>query len=73
MPRAVGIFRKAGFEVVPYPVNYQTNGSMVELLETNSDASDGFVLTKWAGREWIGLLIYRIMGMTDALFPAPRL
>jgi len=72
MPRAVGIFRKVGFDIVPYPVNYQTNGSSAELWQSNADASDGFVLTNWAGHEWVGLLIYRIMGMTDALFPGPR-
>ena len=72
MPRSVGIFRKAGFDIVPYPVNYQTNGSSAELWQSNADASDGFVLTNWAVHEWVGLLIYRIMGMTDALFPGPR-
>jgi len=72
MPRAVGIFRKAGFDVVPYPVNYQTNGTKADLWESNIDASNGFVLTNWAGHEWVGLFIYRLMGMTDALFPGPR-
>ena len=72
MPRAVAIFRKAGFDIVPYPVNYQTSGSKAELWESNTDASNGFVLTNWAGHEWVGLFIYRLMGMTDALFPGPR-
>ena len=72
MPRSVGIFRKAGFNVVPYPVNYQTNGSWAELWESYTDASNGLVLTNWAGHEWVGLIIYRMMGMTDALFPGPR-
>jgi len=57
---------------VPYPVNYQTNGSRAELWESNTDASNGFVLTNLAGHEWVGLFIYRMMGMTDALFPGPR-
>ncbi len=26
MPRSVGIFRKIGFDVIPYPVDYQTGG-----------------------------------------------
>ena len=72
MPRSIGIFRKAGFDVVPYPVNYQTEGSAAEFWESDQDASDGFFLTNWAGHEWVGLLVYRMMGMTDVLFPGPR-
>jgi uncharacterized SAM-binding protein YcdF (DUF218 family) len=26
MPRAIGLFRKAGFNIVAYPVNYRTTG-----------------------------------------------
>lgn len=34
MPRSVGIFRKAGFDVVPYPVDYRTRdaGDMLRLF-----------------------------------------
>src|SRR5690606_36369683 len=27
MPRAVGVFRKAGFPIVPWPVDYKTSGT----------------------------------------------
>jgi uncharacterized SAM-binding protein YcdF (DUF218 family) len=30
MPRSIGAFRQAGFPVIPYPVNYRTNGPPVE-------------------------------------------
>lgn len=68
MPRSVGVFRKIGWPVLPYPVDYRTTGRfeideprfLVEL--GNLDA---------ALHEWVGLVAYRILGYTDALLPAP--
>jgi uncharacterized SAM-binding protein YcdF (DUF218 family) len=35
MPRAVGVFRKAGFQVLPYPVDYTTSKSVtLDLVPT---------------------------------------
>ena len=35
MPRAVGVFRKGGFQVLPYPVDYTTGKSgTVDLVPT---------------------------------------
>lgn len=71
MPRAVGIFRKAGFAVVPWPTDYRTTGEEgVGLFGDNTlDALGGTAL---AVREWIGLAAYRLTGRTDALLPGPR-
>jgi hypothetical protein len=33
--------------------------------------SDGLRRTDVAVREYVGLLVYRLTGRTDALFPAP--
>lgn len=70
MPRAVGCFRKIGWPVIPYPVDYRA-----------ADPSD-FVTTfllfeelpplTLAMKEWVGLVAYRVLGRTDALFPAPQ-
>ncbi|HYZ31813.1 MAG TPA: YdcF family protein [Crenalkalicoccus sp.] len=70
MPRAVGVFREAGFPVVPWPVNY-TTGHSVRLWY---DAPFPTRLNQFeaALREWVGLLAYRLLGRTDALFPAPQ-
>lgn len=70
MPRAMGIFRRAGWEVTPWPVNYTTGHTLQDWY----DAPFGTRLNQleWAAHEWIGLLAYRILGRTDALFPAPR-
>jgi uncharacterized SAM-binding protein YcdF (DUF218 family) len=70
MPRAVGCFRVVGFRVEPYPVEFMTRGrsGRFALFGTGSLALSQF---DRAAKEWIGLIAYRIMGKTDALFPGP--
>jgi uncharacterized SAM-binding protein YcdF (DUF218 family) len=70
MPRAVGLFRKAGFPVEPYPVDWRTGGTS-SLLSFDTTATDGLSRTDIAVREWIGLIVYRLTGKTDDLLPAP--
>jgi uncharacterized SAM-binding protein YcdF (DUF218 family) len=70
MPRAVGSFRKAGFDVVAYPVDFQTVGPD-RLNEPFARAAEGLDKTDMGAREWIGLLAYYLSGKTSALFPAP--
>ena len=70
MPRAVGAFRQAGFEVEPYPVDWRTRGTSEPALPFESLAA-GLRRTDTAAREWIGLLAYRLNGRSAALFPAP--
>ena len=70
MPRAIGVFRKAGFAVVPYPVDYRTAGS-VSLLRPFGFVGEGLRRTDIAAKEWIGLLSYYLSGKTDDVFPAP--
>ncbi len=70
MPRAVGIFRRAGFVVEPYPVDWRTDGSG-DALRPFGTVGDGLRRTDTAVREWVGLLIYWLMGTSSALFPAP--
>jgi uncharacterized SAM-binding protein YcdF (DUF218 family) len=70
MPRAVGAFRAVGFPVEAFPVDYRTRGA-IDLLRPFSPLSDGLRRTDTAMREWIGLIIYRLAGRTNELFPAP--
>jgi uncharacterized SAM-binding protein YcdF (DUF218 family) len=68
MPRAVGVFRAAGWRVLPWPVGYRSRdrvaafapslGRKLEVLDT-------------AAHEWTGLLAYWAEGRSSALFPAP--
>ena len=71
MPRSVGIFRKAGFAVEPYPVDWRTGGPG-ELLAFSPFALDGLERTEVAVREYLGLVAYRISGRTSELFPGPN-
>ena len=71
MPRAMGIFRKAGFAVEAYPVDFRTRGTE-DSLKAFPTVGDGLRRTDTAVREWVGMLIYWITGRSSALFPAPR-
>jgi uncharacterized SAM-binding protein YcdF (DUF218 family) len=70
MPRAVGCFRAAGFQVQPYPLEFMTRGrsGLFALFATGSAA---LIQLDRAAKEWIGLMAYRVMGKTNALFPGP--
>jgi uncharacterized SAM-binding protein YcdF (DUF218 family) len=71
MPRAIGVFEKAGFDVVADPVAYRTlgpgNGWQWDL-----DPGSGFRIFETAVHEWIGLAVYRATGRIDSLFPGSR-
>jgi uncharacterized SAM-binding protein YcdF (DUF218 family) len=69
MPRAMGCFRAAGWSVTPWPVNYTTGRDPA--LWWNWPFPTRLNQAEWAMREWVGLVAYRLMGRTDALFPAP--
>ena len=70
MPRAVGIFRKAGFAVDAYPVDYLTTGAK-ELWTLPRALMGGIGITDLAAHEWLGLLAYRFTGRISELFPGP--
>lgn len=70
MPRAMGCFRKAGFDVVAYPVDYRTGGPR-DAARFNSFASNGLHLVDLVAKEWVGLAAYKLAGYTDDWFPGP--
>jgi uncharacterized SAM-binding protein YcdF (DUF218 family) len=70
MPRSIGIFRKVGFAVEPYPVDWLT-GSRADLMTFSVVAIEGLSRVETGIREWMGLAAYRISGRTDAFFPGP--
>jgi uncharacterized SAM-binding protein YcdF (DUF218 family) len=70
MPRSVGLFRKAGFTIEPYPVDWRVSGR-ADLLTFTNIFSEGLSRTDTGFREWIGLVAYRLAGRTDALLPGP--
>jgi uncharacterized SAM-binding protein YcdF (DUF218 family) len=68
MPRAVGCFRAAGFHVQPYPVGF---GDPAHLFAPYATGATALLYLDVVAKEWIGLIAYRLMGRTDALFPGP--
>ena len=71
MPRSVGVFRRVGFAIEPWPVDYRTADDW-DALRLFDAPADGLKRLDTAMREWIGLVAYRATGRTDALFPAPE-
>jgi uncharacterized SAM-binding protein YcdF (DUF218 family) len=70
MPRAMGVFRKAGLKVEPWPVDYRTRGP-ADLTRPFDKVSEGLRRVDLAMREWVGLFAYWVTGRTDTLFPGP--
>jgi len=71
MPRAMGAFRKAGWKVIPYPVDYRTAGGGFSFrIRWNFYA--GMTSLRIALHEWIGMLAYWVIGRSDELFPGPN-
>lgn len=67
MPRAFGAFKKAGWNIIPYPVDFRTTGQ----LEFDSDFISFSEIDRvsMVVREWLGLVAYRLTGHTETLFP----
>jgi uncharacterized SAM-binding protein YcdF (DUF218 family) len=72
MPRSIGVFRKAGFAVEAYPVDWKVGTTEDLFTKYYLVANGGLYLVDIAVREWLGLIAYRISGSTDALLPAPE-
>lgn len=68
MPRSMGLFAKAGWKVLPWPVDYR--GLPPELLP-RTDLGEQVEVLSFALHEWIGLLAYWATGRIDSLFPGP--
>lgn len=67
MPRALGCFRKAGIDVIPYPVDYRIGGPGWDALLVQP--SDRFADLDYAMPEIVGLISYWLLGRTNELFP----
>jgi uncharacterized SAM-binding protein YcdF (DUF218 family) len=70
MPRAMGVFRRAGFPVEAYPVDWRTRGPQ-DALRPFSTLGSGLERADTAAREWIGLLAYWLTGRSSSIFPGP--
>lgn len=71
MPRAVGTFRGQGFDVIAWPADFRTKDAG-DAWRPFGSLPAGLRRLDEAAMEWVGLFAYRLLGRTDALFPAPR-
>lgn len=75
MPRAVGVFQKLGWPVVPMPVdfrqplNLETRGYLSDMAQPS--ASKRLEEVDHAVKAWVGLIAYWLMGRTATLLPGP--
>ena len=70
MPRAVGIFRKAGLPAIAWPSDFKTTGSESFGLSFMRPYLNQAAVSIGV-REWIGLLAYKLSGKSDDLLPRP--
>jgi uncharacterized SAM-binding protein YcdF (DUF218 family) len=71
MPRAMGVFEKAGFHPIPYPVSFYTSGRWIDDFRPTLDPLGNLKTFMLAAHEWIGLAAYYASGRIDHLFPGP--
>ena len=71
MPRSIGAFRAAGFDVEAYPVDWRTRGWQDAALPFRR-LSGGLARADVAIHEWSGLLVYWLTGRSSELLPKPR-
>lgn len=67
MPRAMGGFCRAGLAVIPYPVDQRSEPG--RLLRLELDLAGHLLRTRDAMSEWVGLVVYYLLGRTNALLP----
>ncbi len=61
MPRSVGVFRAAGFDVIPWPVDYRTRGAQ-DAWCIPTQPSEAWRNLDIAAKEWIGYAAYALTG-----------
>lgn len=69
MPRAVGAFWRAGWQITPFPVDYLTRPTPP--LVHNFSLLQGLSLLTVALKEWVGLAGYYATGRSNTLLPGP--
>jgi uncharacterized SAM-binding protein YcdF (DUF218 family) len=70
MPRAANLFHKAGFHIIPYPVDYHTTGQYQFRL--NLDVCSAFKAWRIAFPEFLSLTRNYLNGQSDEWIPGPH-
>ncbi len=70
MPRSVGLFRRVGIKVIPWPTDYRSSGTETFGFDVGNPAHNLNTMTV-ALKEWIGLAAYHWTGRIDTILPGP--
>ena len=70
MPRAMGLFRKAGWRIEAYPVGW-ISAPGYESATLSVEVSGHLNTFDMMAREWVGLIAARLLGQSDELLPGP--
>jgi uncharacterized SAM-binding protein YcdF (DUF218 family) len=70
MPRAVGCFRRAGFAVEAWPVDYRAPRPL-DVTRVYGSVPEGLRRVDIVMREYVGLVAYYLTGRTESLLPGP--
>ena len=70
IPRSVGIFRKAGWNVIPAPVDYISDERF--RFEPMWFSIDRLYKVNRGVKQWIGLFVYYLTDKIDEIFPFPE-
>ncbi|MEM9332703.1 MAG: YdcF family protein [Pseudomonadota bacterium] len=71
MPRAIGVLRKAGWNITPYPVGFRSEGERGRKFFTTT-GGEALSTMSLAMKEWIGLVVYYYTDRSSELFPSTR-
>ena len=69
MPRAMGTFRQAGWDIQAYPVDFGTPPEFVWKFFFNYSA--GIMRLSHISHEIVGLIVYKLTGRSRSFFPGP--
>lgn len=69
IPRSVGIFRQVGWPVIPFPVDYESDGTPPLFW---FDPVVNWYMVNIAAHETIGLIVYYLTDRSASLFPGPE-
>jgi uncharacterized SAM-binding protein YcdF (DUF218 family) len=69
MPRSVGLFRRVGLDVVPWPTDYRSAGQEGFGMDF-ANPINSLDISSIALKEWIGLAVYHWTGRIDSMLPA---
>ena len=67
MPRSIGISCKAGWPVIPFPVDHQTKKD--DLFRVEFNLAKNLETLKTGIKEWMGLFAYYLSGKTTSFLP----